>query len=64
MITSREQRTSLSVDETSFIVTGLVPRSNYTFTVSAVGVLDKNVNAVGPAVTVIKRTEISTGIFN
>ena len=63
LITSREQMTSLSVDETSFIVTGLVPRSNYTFNVSAVGVLDNNVNAAGPNVTVIKRTETSTGIF-
>ena len=54
--------TSLSVDETSFTATGLVPRSNYTFTVSAVGVLDNNVNAAGPNVTVINQTEISTGI--
>ena len=60
-IASREQMKSLSVDETSFIATGLVPRSNYTFTVSAVGVLDNNVNAAGPTVTVIKQTEISTG---
>ena len=61
MITSREQMTSLSVDETSFAATGLVSRSNYTFTVSAVGVLDNNVNRAGPTVTVIKQTEISTG---
>ena len=53
--------TSLLVDETSFIANGLVPRSNYTFTVSAVGVLDNNVNAAGPTVTVIYQTEISTG---
>ena len=63
MIMSTEQMTSLSVDATSFTTTGLVPRSNYTFTVSAVGVLDNNVNAAGPNVTVIKRTETSTGIF-
>ena len=63
LIASREQMTSLSVDETSFIVAGLIPRSNYTFTVSAVGVLDNNVNRTGPTVTVMKQSEISTGIF-
>ena len=58
-ITLREQ---VSV-KTSFTVTGLVPRSNYTFTVSAVGEINGGDNTAGTSDSVEEQTPKSTGIY-
>ena len=60
-ITLREQ-ISVSKTSESFTFTGLVPRSNYTFNVSAVGEISGD-NAAGTSDSVEEQTPKTTGIY-